>query len=294
MSTSSLQSSIDYWNRKSFNEYKEYLEKEIQLNKETAIFLYQHIENFLSKYKRSLGQDAFAFLEPQFYLAMELKNYQKARDIMNVIYKEYKGEMKVFRILSAKNELDPKGDVDVSVKKYKELMLLNEEDRNSIKRYLLFTKFGLKMDDPTEVSDYIAKWNEYLKAYMDDIDGWNELAEIYLQCNNYNKAIYSLEELILHNPNDYRTMTRIGDIYASMGNTDSMKTALKYYSQSILIQETPRAFFGMSHCLNGILKVEKKLDDKMKSLVKISKAKIKEFYKNSPFKDFNIEMVYDI
>ena len=90
------------------------------------------------------------------------------------------------------------------------------------------------------------------------------------------------------------TMTRIGDIYASMGNTDSMKTALKYYSQSILIQETPRAFFGMSHCLNGILKVEKKLDDKMKSLVKISKAKIKEFYKNSPFKDFNIEMVYDI
>ena len=69
-------------------------------------------------------------------------------------------------------------------------MLLNEEDRNSIKRYLLFTKFGLKMDDPTEVSDYIAKWNEYLKAYMDDIDGWNELAEIYLQCNNYNKAIY--------------------------------------------------------------------------------------------------------
>lgn len=294
MSTSSLQSSIDYWNRKSFNEYKEYLEKEIQLNKETAIFLYQHIENFLSKYQSSLGQDAFAFLEPQFYLAMELKNYQKARDIMNVIYKEYKGEMKVFRMLSEKNELDPKGDVDVSVKKYKELMLLNEEDRNSIKRYLLFTKFGLKMDDPNEVSDYITKWNEYLKAYMDDIDGWNELAEIYLQCNNYNKAIYCLEELILHNPNDYRTMTRIGDIYASMGSTDSMKTALKYYSQSILTQETPRAFVGIAHCLNGILKVEKKLDDKMKSLVKISKAKIKEFYKDSPFKDFNIEMVYDI
>lgn len=294
MSTSSMQSSIDYWNRKPFSEYKDYLEKEIALNKETSIFLYQHIENFLSKYKSTLGQDAFSFLESQFYLAMELKNYQKARDIMNEIYKTYKGEMKVFRMLSEKNELDPKGDINLSVNKYKELMLLNQEDRKSIKRYLLFTKFGLKMDDANEVSEYINKWNEYLKAYMDDIDGWNELAEVYLQCNNYNKAIYCLEELILHNPNDYRTMIKIGDIYASMGNTESMKTALKYYSQSILIQETPRAFFGIAHCINGVMKVEKKLDDKMKTLVKISKAKIKELYKDSPFKDFNIEMIYDI
>ena len=291
MSTSTVQKSIEYWNKKSFNEYKDFLEKAIKLNNKSSIFMYTHLDNFLAKYKSSLGYDGYPFLEKLFYISLELKRYETANQIINSIYKDFGGEKKIIRMIAEKNELDPKSDISLSLEKYKQLMLFNQEDKESIKRYLMFMKFNLKTED---IKGYIDKWNEYLKVYMDDEEAWNELAEVYLMCNNYSKAIYCLEELLLHNPMNYLTYMKIGDIYASLGNTDACKNGLKYYSQAALITPTPKAFLGIAHCVNCIYKVEKKLDDQTKALVRIAKTQIKNMYAISPFDDFGIEMVYDL
>ena len=60
----SIEKSIEHWNSKSFSEYKEYLEKTLNLNNQTSIFLYNHLNNFLKKHKKTqknIRQRSFFF-----------------------------------------------------------------------------------------------------------------------------------------------------------------------------------------------------------------------------------------
>ena len=285
----SIAKSIEFWNNKPFLEYKEFLDKTIKLNDKSSIFLYTHLKNFLFKYSSKLGYEQYLLQEQLFYLCIELKLHKEADFIIRKLLKDFGRENKLIRLLAESNEISPKGDVELSLEKYKELMLINQEDRISIKKYILFMKYSVKQD---EMKNYIELWNEYLKVFMDDVEAWNELAEVYLSTNNYKDAIYCLEELLLHNPHNYKTYIKLGDIYASLNKVDSAKMAVKYYSQSLLTQLTPRALWGISHCLDIIKRNEKKLDEKMTKLLKITKYQIKEMYMNSPFKDVNLEMLF--
>jgi tetratricopeptide (TPR) repeat protein len=140
---------------------------------------------------------------------------------------------------------------------------------------------------------YVEMWNEYLKVYMDDVDGWWELSDIYIQTLNLPKAIYCLEEVLLHLPNNYEIYTKIGDTLVSLNNSDSAKVAVKYYSQSNLIKPNLRSFWGMVYALNIIYKANKDLDQEAKTLLKISKLNLENFYSNSPFK-ITVDLFFDI
>ena len=66
MSTSSLQSSIDYWNRKSFNEYKEYLEKSVKLKDskdEAKAYIAELTQLVVDKYPKLTEEEMNCFGE---------------------------------------------------------------------------------------------------------------------------------------------------------------------------------------------------------------------------------------
>ena len=88
-------------------------------------------------------------------------------------------------------------------------------------------------------------------------------------------------------------MNKLGDIYCSKNNSADAKNAIKYYSQSVLINPTPRAFFGIQNSANIIIQKEKKLDDKVKKLVDISKNELTKLYGETSFKDFDVNIVCD-
>ena len=139
------------------------------------------------------------------------------------------------------SEIDPKGG-EIPMRQYKSMMINDQNDNESIKKYIFFMKLSVDLNNKQTINDYIELWNFYLDAYMNDPDAYNELAQIYLMVNEYDKAIYCLEELLLHSPNDYKVLNKIADIYCSKNNSADAKIAIKNYSQSILINPTPRAF----------------------------------------------------
>ena len=282
--------SISYWSSKSFEEYKEWLEKKIKLNNSSPIFLYQHLKNFTNNYRSTLGITCYFFLEKLFYLCLELKFYPEAKKLLDQMFREFGNEKKIIRMIAEKNEISPDGDINLSFEKYKQLILFNQEDKTSIKRYILFLKFNTTQDN---MNEYIELWNEYLKIYMDDPEAWNELGNCYCDICNYEKAAYCFEELLLHNPFNYMTMLKIADIKTSLGGVESCKSALNFYCQAYMIQKTPRALWGMANCLSTIFKTEKKLDEKMQSLVKIVKRELPELYKNSQVK-ISLDDVYKL
>ena len=290
---SQIEESILKWNKHSFADYKDFVFNLITSNKETTIFIKSHIENFMKKFGSQIGIEENFLYKKLFFIHLELKNYKEAMNILVKLLKEFGRDKKLLRMYGEESEIDPKGG-DIPMRQYKSMMINDQNDNESIKKYIYFMKISVDLNNKQTINDYIELWNFYLDVYMNDPDAYNELAQIYLMANEYDKAIFCLEELLLHSPDDYKIMNKLGDIYCSKNNSADAKIAIKYYSQSVLINPTPRAFFGIQNSANIIIQKEKKLDDKDKKLVDISKNELTKLYGETSFKDFDVNKIFRV
>ena len=290
---SHIEQSISNWNKHSLEEYKDWLFKQIKTNNGSTIFLKNHIQNFMSKYKNNIGIEENFLYKKLFFINLELKNYKESYNILIKLIKDFGRERKLLRMYGEESEIDPKGG-DIPMRQYKSMMINDQNDNESIKKYIYFMKLSMDLNDKQTINDYVELWNLYLDAYMNDPEAYNELSQVYLMVNEYDKAIFCLEELLLHTPNDYKVLNKIGDIYCSKNNLADAKTAIKFYSRSILINPTPRAFFGIQNCCSIIVKKEKKLDESTQKLLDISKNELKKLYENTNFKDFDVNKIFKV
>ena len=290
---SQIEESISKWNNHSFQEYKDWLFNLIKANSESTIFLKCHIDNFMSKYKNSIGLEENFLKKKLFFINLELKNYKESINILYNLIKEFGKEKKLLRMYGEESEIDPKGG-EIPMKQYKAMMISDQNDNESIKKYIFFMKLSVDLSNKQTINDYIELWNLYLDAYMNDPDAYNELAQVYLMVNEYDKAIFCLEELLLHNPNDYKILNKIGDIYCSKNNPADAKMAIQFYSRSIIINPVPRAFFGIQNCSYIIIQKEKKLDEKIKKLVSMSKNELTKLYGKTCFNDFDVNKIFHV
>jgi tetratricopeptide (TPR) repeat protein len=290
---SEIDKSIEQWNKHTFQEYKDWLFKQITSNQETSIFLKCHIENFLKNYKRQIGIEENFLLKKLFFIHLELKNHKEAFNILIKLIKTFGNDKKLLRMGSEEGEIDPKRG-EVAIQRYKYMMINDQNDNESMKKYIMFMKLSVDLNDKQTINDYIDLWNQYLEAFMNDPDAYNELAQVYLMVNEYDKAAFCLEELLLYSPNNYKVLNKLGDIYVSKNNAEDAKIGIKFYSRSIIIQPTPRAFFGIQNCASIIIKKEKRLDDKTKKLVDISKKELTKLYADTEFKDFDVNKIFNV
>nr|XP_036219481.1 ER membrane protein complex subunit 2 isoform X3 [Bactrocera oleae] len=65
-------------------------------------------------------------------------------------------------------------------------------------------------------SEAIKDLNEYLKTFMSDQEAWHELCGLYLAEGDYSKAVFCMEELLLHNPHSHLIHQRIAEIRYTM------------------------------------------------------------------------------
>ena len=290
---SEIDKSIEQWNKHTFQEYKDWLFKQITSNQETSIFLKCHIENFLKNYKRQIGIEENFLLKKLFFIHLELKNHKEAFNILIKLIKTFGNDKKLLRMGSEEGEIDPKRG-EIAIQRYKYMMINDQNDNESMKKYIMFMKLSVDLNDKQTINDYIDLWNQYLEAFMNDPDAYNELAQVYLMVNEYDKAAFCLEELLLYSPNNYKVLNKLGDIYVSKNNAEDAKIGIKFYSRSIIIQPTPRAFFGIQNCASIIIKKEKRLDDKTKKLVDISKKELTKLYADTEFKDFDVNKIFNV
>ena len=290
---SEIEKSIDRWNKHPFQEYKEWLFKEIKSNKEPSVFLKMHIENFMTQYKNQIGMESNFLLKKLFFIHLELKNYKQAFNILIKLLKDFGKEKKLLRMYGEECEIDPK-EGEIPMRQYKSMMINDQNDNESMKKYIMYMKKTVDLNNKQTINDYIEMWDLYLEAFMNDPDAYNELSNVYLMVNEYDKAAFCLEELLLHSPNDYKILNKLGDIYSSKNNPVDARTAIKFYSRSILINPTPRAFFGIQNCVSIISKKEKKLDEKTKKLINISKKELSKIYENTPFNSFDVNQIFNV
>lgn len=81
---------------------------------------------------------------------------------------------------------------------------------------------------------------------MADVEAWQELSELYLQEQDYAKAAFCVEELILHNPHNHLLHQRYADIKYTQGGYENFELAKMYYIQALnLNPNNLRALYGL-------------------------------------------------
>ena len=87
---------------------------------------------------------------------------------------------------------------------------------------------------------------KYLNIFMSDQEGWLELCELYISEQEYSKAAYCIEELLLHNPHNHLYHQRHAEIRYTMGGYDNLELAKQYYCQAVkLAPSSMRALYGL-------------------------------------------------
>lgn len=98
---------------------------------------------------------------------------------------------------------------------------------------------------------------------MSDEEAWHLLCSLYLAEGEYAKAVFCMEEVLLHNPHSHLIHQRIAEIRYTMGGLENMEIAKTYYSQTVKLNpKNLRGLFGLyltcNHLANSKLAANKK------------------------------------
>jgi tetratricopeptide (TPR) repeat protein len=101
--------------------------------------------------------------------------------------------------------------------------------------------------------DAIKELSRYLQQHMSDMEAWLELCDLHLQEQDYARAAFCLEELLLANPYNHMIHQKYAEIKYTQGGTENMEIAKKYFGQAIkLNRNNNRALFGYFLSANNL------------------------------------------
>lgn len=81
---------------------------------------------------------------------------------------------------------------------------------------------------------------------MADQEAWHELCTLYLAEGDYNKALFCMEEVMLHNRHSHLIHQRLGEIRYTMGGADNLEIAKTYYLHAYKLNpKNLRVLYGL-------------------------------------------------
>jgi len=128
--------------------------------------------------------------------------------------------------------------------------ILKEDPTNSLvsKRKIAI----LRSENKT--AEAIQQLGVYLKTYMNDMEAWQELSDLYLKVQDYAKAAHTMEELVITHPHHHLYQQRYADILYTLGGMDNIEIARSYYANAVKLsnQTNMRAFYGLMLTANTL------------------------------------------
>jgi len=146
--------------------------------------------------------------------------------------------LRVRRLLAMKLEMAERWDDAL------ELLdsIIEEDEANSSARKRKIAIFKAQGD----ISRTVQELTKYLRIFMSDQEAWMELCELYIQEQDYPKAAFCCEEVLLHNPHNHLYHQKQAEIRYTWGGYDQLELAKHYYSQAIkLAPGNMRALYGL-------------------------------------------------
>ncbi|CAH2040164.1 unnamed protein product, partial [Iphiclides podalirius] len=200
------------------------------------------LEVNLNKY----GNEKYVIFEQIIYAALDCHYYGIAHSLIYTLSVEFPGSLRVMRYKAALLEAEEKYDEALNI--LDSIIKADETNAAARKRRVAVLKArGL-------INEAIKELADYLKKFMSDVEAWQELCELYLQVQEYGRAAFCAEELILHQPHNHLMHQRLADIRYTMGGIENMELAKTYYCQALKLNpDNIRALLGLFLVANNLV-----------------------------------------
>jgi len=211
-----------------------------------------------------LGDERWMALEQIATAGMDTNRSDIVSACLELLYAEFGYEsIRVRRLVAMKLETEDNWDDAL------ELLdgIIEEDEANSAARKRKIAIYKNQGDN----SKTIQELTRYLKVFMSDQEAWMELCDLYIQEQEYGKAAFCCEEVLLQNPHNHLYHQRQADIRYTWGGYDQLELAKHYYSQAVkLAPSNLRALYGLLLTCSQLASSQKCSQGKRKEFLKVA------------------------
>lgn len=183
--------------------------------------------------------DKYPILEQVVIAALDLHDHELLKECLTQLETKFPSSTRVKR-LKTMARLELRERYDEAIKAYDDMIRADEANSILYKRKIAI------LISQRKTHEAVKELTEYLKKFMNDQEAWMELSDIYIQEQEYAKAAFCLEELILLNPHNTLYHTRLGEILYTINTQESIDQARSYFAQAIKLNPNNlRSLYGL-------------------------------------------------
>jgi tetratricopeptide (TPR) repeat protein len=231
-------------------------------------------------------------LEQLFIAALDTKKSLLAETFLNQMSQKFTNSGRVLMLQGMYHE--SLGDYPLADSFYEKALERDETNSLAAKRQISLLLAQNK------IKEAVASLKQYLEVFMQDLEAWSQLSQLYIQLHMYQQAAFCLEELLLQKPHAPFYQIRYADLQMSLGD---WPLAIKYYSSTLVhCEDQLRAVYGLYTACQSLLiniKENKPVQSKWvisqdiaEDLLDLSKERIACIYKgDNQFRDRGLEKI---
>ncbi|XP_050429088.1 ER membrane protein complex subunit 2-like [Adelges cooleyi] len=217
---------------------------------------------------KHLGNDRYLILEQVLIAACDCNRIDVAKSCLQMLLKKFPDSHRVRRL--AVTILQAEEKYDEALEALDKLIKADETNAQTRKHKVAVLKAKC------QISEAIKELVDYLKKFMVDQEGWQELSNLYLLEGEYAKSAYCMEEMILHNSQNHLYHQRHADIRYTHGGVDNLELARAHYSYAILLNPNNiRALYGLYLTARSLIGFQKTTQSKKTTLKKVATLSLK-------------------
>ncbi|KAI3425316.1 hypothetical protein D9Q98_009081 [Chlorella vulgaris] len=245
-----LRKELEATQQPAFATLRDYLRQVRALRVRDIEYVTKYGAELLARHSRKLTLDELWEVHEQVAVAaMEAGCKQLALRLVQNVHKRFPEGARASRLTGMYFEL-------MHTPAEAEALYAKELEKDPCNAIILKRMVGLRrgQGDLTGASTLL---REYLQVHTTDWVAWEEAADLYLQLQMYQQAVFCLEELLLHQPADISRHLLLADTLYTLGGAHNWRAARSYYSGVIELSkgQNLRALCGVCACaaqLSGI------------------------------------------
>ncbi|XP_052250759.1 ER membrane protein complex subunit 2-like isoform X1 [Dreissena polymorpha] len=195
-------------------------------------------KQILSNYAHKLGDEVWTVQEQVTIGALDCQNLDLAQECISCLNSKFPGSLRVLRLKGMFYEAE--GKYTKANECYDKILEEDKANMFAAKRKIAMSK------EQNDLPEAVNQLNKYLETFMTDFDAWMELCDLYLQHQEYSKAAFCLEELIMSNPHSHLYHQKYAEIKYTQGGMENLEIARAYFAQACKLNpNNMRAQFGL-------------------------------------------------
>jgi len=226
-------------------------------------------DSVLQDKMHKLGDEQYVVYEQVFVAALDCNRIDVANECLHALTDEFPDSLRIYKLQVMKLEAQERYEEALEL-----LQNIIKKDKTNAaprkRRVAILKACG-------RIPEAIKELTDYLKKFMVDQEAWQELSELYLAEQDYARAVFCVEELILHSPHNHLLHQRLAEIKYTQGGYENMELARSHYCMALKLNpNNMRALYGLFLCATNIGMSPKTTSGKKKEANKLATFTMKQ------------------